>query len=170
MLTVSYAGLGGWSSHGVVEILLNLSANSVSVLCCFLLFMYVHYYHWRQLLQTRQIHMLVATKPFSRQTFVATKIILSRQTRLLLRQKYACRNKHVFAFVETKIFCRDKSFLSVSILLSRQRTCFVATNTCLSQQTRVYRNNTFVATKMILTAAPVSDTVEDLHIAIVVFI
>ena len=151
--------------YGVVEILLILSANSVSVLCCFLPFMYVHYYHWRQLRQTRQTRMLVATKRFSRQTFVATKI-----TRLLMRQKYS-----VFAFVATKTFCHDKhnfvatkSFLSASILLSRQRTCFVATNT--SRQTRVCRNKTFVATKMILAAAPVNDTVEDLHVAIVVFI
>ena len=114
-------------------------------------------------------------KTFSRQTFVATKIILFRQTRLLLRQKYACRDKHVFGFVATKIFCHDKhnfvttkfslgkhTFVATTGVLCRDKHV-VATNTCLSQQI-------FVATKMILAAAPVSDTVEDLHISIVVFI
>ena len=76
----------------------------------------------------------VATKPLSRQIFLATNIILSRQTRvcryktrLLSRQKYAC---HVKTFVAT-----NTCFVTTSILLSRQKTCFVMTKTSLSQQT-----------------------------------
>ena len=70
----------------------------------------------------------------------ATTSIIFVETRLLLRQMYACRDKHVFVttklssrqayfyrdklnFVATKIVCRDK-----------QKTCFVAINTCLSRQ------------------------------------
>ena len=68
--------------------------------------------------------------------FVATNIILSRlnKTHILSRQKYACRDKSfVFVatnicsdkrFVATKIFCRNKSFVAASIILSRQKTFF----------------------------------------------
>ena len=64
------------------------------------------------------------------------------KTRLLLRQKYACRNK---TFVTTNTFvvtniCCDKRSVSTKVL-SRQayfcydkRHCFVTKNTCLSQQ------------------------------------
>ena len=49
----------------------------------------------------------------------------------LSRQKYACRDK---SFVTTNI-CRYKhNFVATSILLSRQKTRLVATNTCLSRQ------------------------------------
>ena len=87
----------------------------------------------------RDKSMLLMTKVLLRQIFVATNTILSRQN--------LCRNKHVF--VATKhIFChdkntivainvlsrqtrvcRDKSFVATIILLSRQKTCFVMTNT-----------------------------------------
>ena len=84
--------------------------------------------------------------------FVVTKVCLLRQTcvcrdktRLLSRQKYACRNK---AFVSTKTG------------LSRQtqvcRDVFVATNTCLSRH-MFCRDKRFVARKMILVAAPAND-------------
>ena len=78
------------------------------------------------------------------------------------------------------LFCRDKTFVATntgrdkhmlvatnkniilsrqkSILLSRQKRCFVVTNTCLSRQTSVCRDKTFVATKMILVAAPANDS------------
>ena len=46
--------------------------------------------------------------------------------------------------------------LQVSFL-SRQKTCFVATDTCLPRETRVCRDKTFVATKMILVTAPAND-------------
>ena len=79
---------------------------------------------------------LVATKRLSRQIFLATNIILQNTsfvaTEVYLSQQNGCRNKHVF--VTTKIR-GDKSFVTTSILLSRQKTCFVVTNTCLSRQT-----------------------------------
>ena len=75
-------------------------------------------------------------------SFVATKVCLSWQ-------KF-CRGKHVFVatkhvFVETKdVFCRDKRMLVETKRLSRQ--------------TRVCLEKTFVATKIILVAAPASDS------------
>ena len=57
-----------------------------------------------------------------------------------------------YYFVMTSFF-RDKTFITTSIHLSRQKTCFVAINRCLSRQ-NVCR---VVATKMILVAAPASD-------------
>ena len=114
------------------------------------------------------------------------------QISFLSQQTRDCRDNHVF--VTTKhFFCRDKSMLvatkrfvatkvaSTSILLSRQKTCFVSTKLCLSRQIFVVTNvlsrqkyfvptniifsrqnfchgkHTFVATKMILMAAPASD-------------
>ena len=49
-----------------------------------------------------------------------------------------------------------------SIFLSRQKMCFVVTNTCLSQQTCVCHDKTFVATKMILVAVPANDKIHPL--------
>ena len=66
----------------------------------------------------------VATK----KSFVATKVCLSRQN--------FCHDKQEF--------CRHKGFVAASILLSRQRTCFVAT-------------------KMILVVAPASDSIRLKH-------
>ena len=54
-----------------------------------------------------------------------------------------CHNKH------TAYFCCEKSKLvAINILLSEQKTCFVASNTV------------FLATKMILVAAPANDREE----------
>ena len=70
--------------------------------------------------------------------FVSTKVIETKDG--------FCRDKHVFVatnvslFVATKLLprqtysCRDKTFASSNILLSRQKTCYVATNPCLSRQ------------------------------------
>ena len=66
----------------------------------------------------------VATK----KSFIATKVCLSRQN--------FCHDKQEF--------CRDKGFVAARILLSRQRTCFVAT-------------------KMMLVAASASDSVRLKH-------
>ena len=48
---------------------------------------------------------------------------------VLPRQAYLCSDKHVFVATKhvatnicTKIFCRDKTFVAASILLSRQKT------------------------------------------------
>ena len=86
-------------------------------------------------------------KTFSRQTFVATKIILSRQTRLLLRQKNACRDKHVFAFVATKIFCHDKHNFVATKVFSRQPYFCRDNGRALSRQTRCCDKHVSVATK-----------------------
>ena len=76
----------------------------------------------------------------NKHNFVATSILLSRQTRicrdkrrLLSRQKCACCDK---TFVATNYFNGDKRFIATSIVYSRQRTCFVTTK------------DVFVATKM----------------------
>ena len=92
-------------------------------------------------------------------TFVATKLLLSRQN----------------IFVATNI-CRDKYFVVTGILLSRQNNfclekkyayhdkTFVATNTCLLRQIFVVskifccHKHNFVATKIILVASPANDT------------
>ena len=88
-------------------------------------------YHWRDLPQvsflSRQNGLLCLV---AISVLVATKV-LSRQTRFLLflRQKFY-PNKNICS----RQFCHDKSFVAASLLLSRQKTCFVATNTCLSRQ------------------------------------
>ena len=97
--------------------------------------------------------------------FVATKHVFCHDksmlvvTKHLSRQKCACRDKafvkHVF--VTTNI-CHEKGFVATNILLSRQKTCFVATRRALSGQTHVCRDKTFVATKMILVIGPANDT------------
>ena len=71
-----------------------------------------------------------------KRNFVATKV--------LSRQAYFCCDKHVF--------CPDKSMLVATNILSGQRRA-------LSRETRVYSDRTFVATKMVLVAAPPTDMV-----------
>ena len=112
--------------------------------------------------------------------FVATKVCLSRQTRVG-RDKHTfvatniCREKHNFvptkpcngkltclsrqntSFVSTKIFCRDKNNFVAIKVLSRQAYFCRDERRVLSRQTRVCRDKTVVATKMILVAAPASD-------------
>ena len=62
--------------------------------------------------------------------FVATKHVFHRNK--TKKQKYACRDK-TFVVLSQHV-CRDKSFVATSMLLSQQKTCFVTTNTSLSQQ------------------------------------
>ena len=79
--------------------------------------------------------MFVATNFLPREpytSFVATKICFA----VFAVTKYFCHDKNILSR-ETQ-FCRDKSFVASSVLLSQQKTCFVAT-------------------KMILVAAPASD-------------
>ena len=71
-------------------------------------------------------------------SLVVTKVCLS----CLSHQKY---------FVMT-YFCHDKSVVVVSILLSWQKVCFVATNLCLSQQN--YCHDKMI---LVVVAAPASD-------------
>ena len=77
--------------------------------------------------------------------FSVTKYVFCRDkcvlvgTKVLSRQIRVCREN---------FFCRDKhNFVEASILLSRQKTCSVPTNMCLSRQRHV-------ATKTIVVAAP----------------
>ena len=88
-------------------------------------------YRWREL---PQVPFLLL------QTFVATKLRLSRQ-------KYACRDINNYLLQQIRV-CRDKSklvatklllvatkaFVATKLRLSQQKTCFVATNPCLSRQ------------------------------------
>ena len=57
--------------------------------------------------------------------FVATK-------QVFCRDKYVCF--FFFAFFFFAFLSHDKTFVAASILLLRQKTCFVATKTCLSLQ------------------------------------
>ena len=50
----------------------------------------------------------------------------------------ACVRVRVWGWVGVCVCCRDKHI--IYLFLSRQKTCFVATNTCLSRQTRVCRD------------------------------
>ena len=72
-----------------------------------------------------------------RQTFCRDKIFSSRQN--------ICRDKYLS--LQTQTFCRGKSFVATSILLSRQKTCFVATKMILVAYLLWH---TFVATKLCL--------------------
>ena len=70
-------------------------------------------------------------------SFVVSKVCLSRH---LLRQTYFCRDKHVF--------CRNKRNFAATKVLSRRAKDVSRQKTC------------FVATKMILVAAPASDSMQ----------
>ena len=72
-------------------------------------------HHWREL---PQVSFLL--RQTQKTCFVATKVCLPRQS--------FCRNKVLF--VATKYFCRNKGFVATSILLTRQKACFVVTDTC----------------------------------------
>ena len=76
---------------------------------------------------------------WSYKTSVVTKLCLSWQ--MFYHDRYLSQQTHVSC---------DKSFVSTSILLLRQKTCFVMTNPCLSWQKCACQNKTFVATKLCL--------------------
>ena len=88
--------------------------------------------------------------------FFATNIILSRQKSCFVETKYFCHDKHNFVTTNIvlsrpkDVFCHDKH-------VCRDKHAFVATKV-LSRQTRVCRNKSFVATKMLFVAAPASDS------------
>ena len=131
---------------------------------------------------SRQNTSFVATKVcWSGQNYVCRDILLSRQILVSSRQAYFCRDKSML--VSTKHLlrqnCRDKTFVAtnicvcrdkhtfvatihvfvpikvfvVAIVLLRQKT-FVATSILLS---RLSQTHVFVATKMILVAAPANE-------------
>ena len=121
-----------------------------------------HIYHWWELPQAS----FSSRRNFSRD-----------KTPCLSRQKYACRDK---SFVETKLhvfvsrdkFCDDRHTFVVETkdVICRDRHVFVATKLCLSRQkyqAYFFRNKTFVATKIILVAAPANDTYHLLTLSLV---
>ena len=64
--------------------------------------------------------------------FVATNTSFVPTNVWLLRQNYVCRHK-IFL---SRVF-RDKTFVATSILLSRPKTCFVATKLLRNDATKV---------------------------------
>ena len=120
------------------------------------------------------------------QIFVATNIILSQQKfchnqhTFVATKDMFCHDKHMTVTTNTcdkpqrAYFCRNKRHVlswqthdchnkhvwqaTTSILLSQQKTCFVMTNTWLSQQTHVCCDKTSGATKIILVTTPANDT------------
>ena len=70
----------------------------------------------------------------------ATKLCRDKHKYLSLQKLFFCDKKYfviAINFVATKIESDSlllETFVAVSILLSRLKTCFVATNTCLSRQ------------------------------------
>jgi len=144
-------------------------------------------YHWQEVPQAscllRQNMSFVVTKACLLQQNVCHDKIMFVMT------KYFCRNKHIFVVTKVlsrqAYFCHDKrcvltrgkSKLLVTKLLSQQKLClsqFVTTKVLLwqeyfccdkrhvlSRHTRVCcDNHIFVATKMILVAAPANDSLE----------
>ena len=125
-------------------------------------------------------------------SFVVTNVCLPWQnfrhnkimfvvTKRLLRQTHICRDKHTFVGTKdvlccdkhvsgaTKVslswqnFCRDKIMFVTRKVLLRQA-YFCCNKRCvLSRQTRVCCNKAFVATKMILVAAPANDNIQLCH-------
>ena len=83
-------------------------------------------------------NILVMTKLWSRQIFVTTNNFVV--TKVLSRQAYFCRYKHMFVVTKDVFRCNKTS------LLSRQK--------------YAYYSKTFIATKMILMAAPTNDKEE----------
>ena len=141
------------------------------MVCCFILdIAFIVRYHLRELPQvyflSRQIRVchdktsFVATKYACRaKRFVTSwQACFCRDKRHVL---YACPDKTFVAtklcmsqqiFVATTIFCRVKhNFAATSMLLSRQKTCFVAKNTCFSRE-KLCREN------FLLVAVPANDS------------
>ena len=81
---------------------------------------------------------------------VATKDMFSRGRSMLVATKLVATHTHTHVF--DKHFCRDKGFVAESILLLRQKK-----DVFCRDKTRVCVDKTFVATKIILVAAPAND-------------
>ena len=88
-------------------------------------------------------HHFVATKVLSRKTyfFRDQRSVLSRQNMCLSRQKYACRDK------KNNNKLHNKTSVMTSTLLSRQKTCFVATKMIL---VAALANDSLAAAKLML--------------------
>ena len=84
----------------------------------------------------------------------ATRMILAMTNTCLLQQNTSLAATKVClprqSFCCDKQVCHDKGFVTTSILLLRQKMCFVVTNMCLSQQKWACHDKTFVATSLLL--------------------
>ena len=94
-----------------------------------------NYYHWRELPQAEFL---------SRQKFCCDKHVFCHDKSMLAATKLLswqnCLSWQKFC-CNTNI-CHDKHvFVATSILLLRQKTCFVMTNACLSQQNFCHDKN-----------------------------
>ena len=107
------------------------------------------FFWWQNMSFVVTKSMLVMTEPLSQQTyfcqdkltFVVTKLLMwhtcvCHRDKYLLQQKFCC-DKNILL---RHNFVKTKSFVTASILLSRQKTRFVVTNMCLSGWTGVCRN------------------------------
>ena len=133
---------------------------------------FIQCYHWQEL---PPVSFLLHQKLCcNERMFVTTKVCLPWQNYIcreiffhdkLSSQTYFCQDKHKSKLVATKLcllqkywlrqkFCHDKNMF---VMTSIQKTCSVTTNTYLCH------NKTFVLTKMILVAAPASDTMHTLY-------
>ena len=82
--------------------------------------------------------------------FVATKHVFFVSTKVCFPRQNLCRDKSV---CQTRVcVCVSRQVLSRQAYFSREKTCL------LSRQTRFCRCKTFVATEMILVAAPTNET------------
>ena len=99
----------------------------------------------------RKKHMFVMMKVLSRQAyFFSQQKTCYIVTKVSLSQQNICHNR--IMFVVTNI-CRDKTFDVTKIHLLQQRYMFVTTSILLSRQ-----KNCFVLTKIILVAASANDS------------
>ena len=74
--------------------------------------------------------------------FFATKVVCHDKTRLLSRQKYACRDKHILSRLayfcrEKHVFVASKIFFRTNIILSRQA-YFCRDKRCILSQQKLY--------------------------------
>ena len=111
--------------------------------------------------------MFVATKVLSRQAYVChdKRLVLSRETRvccdkrMLVATKLLLSQNYVFGdkYFSLQTFCRDRIYFFATIFsqqnLFDDKHTFVATKDVFC----VCHDKTFVATKMILVAAPTND-------------
>ena len=101
---------------------------------------------------------------FSQKLNFGEILVFPHHWRLITTSIIFVATKKKKMFVATKhVFCHDKSklvatkllsrqiFVAIKILLSRQKTCFVATNTCLSRQKYACRIKTIVGTMFVET-------------------
>ena len=88
-----------------------------------------HKYHFCRVCRDKS--MLVAPKPLpwhvrrDKLTFTTTKHVF-----VTTKQVFCCDKNLLYVFVATEIFCLDKSFVVVSILLSWQSFCHNKNDTC----------------------------------------